>query len=448
MSIKLDRRKFINILTVSGTTLAIGIPTFASRGENPKPALLGGPKAHPDGFPGWPVFDQKEEAALKEVLTSKSWGRLNGEAVATFEDEYRKVFGSKYCLGVSSGTSALSTILGAMDIGPGDEVIIPVYTFVATYNVVVLNYALPIFVDTDIETFQIDAEKIEPSITPNTKAIMPAHIGGSPVNMDKVMEVAERSNVPVIEDACQAHLAGWKGKPVGNQGLAGAFSFQSSKNLNCGEGGAIISNDEGFAQTCYRFHNQGQGGNTTSYQAGSGTRASNMRLTEFQGSLLLAQMSRLEAQSKRRSDNAAYLTLMLNEIPGIHPAKLYEGTTNSAFHLYMFRFEKSHFAGLHRDKFLKALQAEGIPCSSGYGTMNRDKYVTGLVDNRHYLKIYGKKFMNEWLERNQCPQNDELAGEQAVWLTQNMLLGTETDMDQIVEAIRKIQSYAGELVRI
>ncbi len=178
---------------------------------------------------------------------------------------------------------------------------------------------------------------------------------------------------------------------MGNQGLAGAFSFQSSKNLNCGEGGAIISNDEGFAQTCYRFHNQGQGGNTTSYQAGSGTRASNMRLTEFQGSLLLAQMSRLEAQSKRRSDNAAYLTLMLNEIPGIHPAKLYEGTTNSAFHLYMFRFEKSHFAGLHRDKFLKALQAEGIPCSSGYGTMNRDKYVTGLVDNRHYLKNLRKE---------------------------------------------------------
>lgn len=448
MSIKLDRRKFINILSVTGTGIAAGMPSFASAGLNAKPALLGGPKAHPDGFPGWPVFDQKEENALLEVLNTKSWGRLNGDAVAAFENEYARVCGSKYCLGLSSGTGALSTILGAMDIGPGDEVIIPVYTFVATYNVVVLNYALPIFVDTDIESFQIDAEKIEPSITSHTKIIMPVHIGGSPANMDKIMEVAERANVPVIEDACQAHLAGWRGSPVGNQGLAGAFSFQSSKNLNCGEGGAIITNDENFAQTCYRFHNQGQGGRTASYQAGSGTRASNMRLTEFQGRLLLAQMSRLEAQSQRRSDNAAYLTLMLNDIPGIHPARLYEGTTSSAFHLYMFRYEKSYFSDMHRDRFLEALQAEGIPCSSGYGTMNRDEYVTGLAENRHYLKIYGKQTMQEWLERNQCPQNDELAREQAVWFTQTMLLGTKNDMDRIVEAIRKIQKHAGKLAHI
>lgn len=446
MNIKLNRRKFINILSVTGTGLAVGIPSFANAGfQNSKPALLGGPKAHPERFPGWPIFDKTEEDALLEVLKSKSWGRLNGEAVAEFEEKYGKTLGAKYCLGVSSGTSALYTLLGAMDIGPGDEVIIPVYTFVATYNVVVLNYALPIFVDTDMESFQIDADKIEPAITPQTKVIMPVHIGGSPANMDKVMEVAKKANVPVIEDACQAHLAAWRGKPVGNEGLAGAFSFQSSKNLNCGEGGAIITNDEELAQTCYRFHNQGQGGRTTSYQAGYGTRASNMRLTEFQGSLLLAQMTRLESQTKKRSENAAYLTSVLKEIPGIHPAKLYEGTTNSAFHLYMFRYEKSHFAGMHRDKFLEALNAEGVPCSSGYGTMNRDEYVNGLAENRHYLRIYGKKSMQDWLERNQCPQNDELAREQAVWFIQTMLLGTQSDMDQIVEAILKIKKYAGEL---
>ncbi|MEX2594325.1 MAG: DegT/DnrJ/EryC1/StrS family aminotransferase [Anditalea sp.] len=446
MNVKLDRRKFINVLSVTGTGLAVGIPHLASSGpQDSKPAILGGAKAHPAGFPGWPVFDQTEENALTEVLESKSWGRLNGNVVATFEKEYGKAFGAKHCLGVSSGTSALYTILGAMDIGPGDEVIMPVYTFVATYNVVVLNYALPIFVDTDIESFQIDANKIEPAITKQTKAIMPVHIGGSPANMDKILEVANKANVPLIEDACQAHLAEWRGKPVGNFGLAGAFSFQSSKNLNTGEGGAIITNDEQFAQTCYRFHNQGQGGTSTSYQAGSGTRATNMRLTEFQGSILLAQMTRLEEQSNRRSKNAAYLTSMLEEIPGIKPAKLYEGTTNSAYHLYMFRFDKNHFANMSRDRFLEALNAEGVPCSSGYGTMNRDEYVTGLAENKHYQKIYGKKVMQEWLERNQCPQNDILAREQAVWFTQTMLLGTKSDMDQIVEAIRKIQKYAGEI---
>src|SRR5690606_29195560 len=142
--------------------------------------------------------------------------------------------------------------------------------------------------------------------------------------------------------------------------------------LNSGEGGAVITNDEDFAQTCYRFHNQGQGGRTTSYMAGSGTRASNMRLTEFQGALLLAQMTRWEAQSKRRSENAAYLTSLLTAIPRIYPAKLYEGTTNSAYHLYMFRYDKNHFAQMDRAMFLQALVAEGVPCSSGYGTMHRD----------------------------------------------------------------------------
>jgi dTDP-4-amino-4,6-dideoxygalactose transaminase len=224
--------------------------------------------------------------------------------------------------------------------------------------------------------------------------------------------------------------------------LAGAFSFQASKNLNSGEGGAIITNDDSFMQTCYNFHNQGQGSRLTGFNPGSGTRGSNYRLTEFQGNLLLAQMSRLVEQTNRRTENANYLSKMLKEIPGITPAKLYEGTTRSAYHLYMLRYDKAHFSGLTRAKFLEALIKEGIPCSNGYGMINKDAYVTGLAANKHYLKIYGKKTMEQWLERNQCPQNDKLTSEQSVWFFQNMLLGTKTDMDQIVEAIRKIQKYS------
>src|SRR5690554_7547355 len=270
MDVDFNRRKFLNVISVTGTALATGFPTFSIAGvQDNKPAILGGPKSHQADFPNWPVLDQNEEKKLSEVLQSKAWGRLDGDVVGDFEKEYARTMEAKYCLGVSSGTSALSTILGALDIGPGDEVIIPVYTFVATYNAVVLNYALPVFVDTDLESFQIDAHKIAPAISAQTKVIMPVHIGGSPAALDTVMEVADTAGIPVIEDACQAHLASWKGKAVGNYGLAGAFSFQSSKNLNSGEGGAIITNDDDFAQTCYRFHNQGQGGNTTSYLAGS-----------------------------------------------------------------------------------------------------------------------------------------------------------------------------------
>ncbi|MCE5346636.1 MAG: DegT/DnrJ/EryC1/StrS family aminotransferase [Bacteroidales bacterium] len=445
MKKKFNRRDFIGTASVVGAGLIAGLPTVAcSSVATAKPAILGGPKAFTGTWLSWPIIDQVDEKELLDVLKSLKWCRLGATTAKRFEDEFQKLTGAKYALGVSSGTSALYTMLGALGIGPGDEVIIPPYTFVATYNVVVLNYALPIFVDTDLESFQIDANKIEASITDSTKVIMPVHIGGTPVDLDRVLEVAGKHKIPVIEDACQAHLAEWKGKMVGNWGLAGGFSFQGSKNLNSGEGGAIQTNDEQFVKNCYTFHNQGQGGSVTDYSTGFGTRGTNMRITEFQAGVLLAQMTRVVEQAKLRTENANYLTGMLKTIPGILPAKLYKGVTRSAYHLYMFRYDKTRFAGLDRSKFLDALQKEGIPCSSGYGKMNKSAYVTDLAKNPHYLKIYGEKTMKEWLDRNQCPENDKLT-EQAVWFTQNMLLGTKTDMEQIAEAIKKIQKNASEI---
>ena len=443
MDLKLDRRKFIGTLSVVGAGLTTGLTTISfAQTENPKPALMGGPKAHPSPFPGWPVVEKIEEKSLLNALHSKTWGRLNGKAVANFEEAYQKLTGAKYCLGVSSGTSALFTALGVLDIGPGDEVIIPVYTFIATYNVVVLNYALPIFADTDIESFQIDTKHIESAISKQTKVLMPVHMGGSPADLDTLLSIAEKHQVPLLEDACQAHLAEWKGKKVGTLGLAGAFSFQSSKNLNSGEGGALLTNEETFAEKCYNFHNQGRlGQQGNSYTA---TRGSNLRLTEFQGEILLAQMSRVIDQTNRRTENANYLTSLLKEIPGIKPAVLYEGVTKSAYHLYMFRFIEEEFGSINRSKFLQALQAEGVPCSGGYGKMNQEKYVKDLAKNPHYLKIYGEKGMQEWLEKSDCPQNDVLC-EQAVWLGHSLLLGSKKDMDQIAEAVLKIHNHSGEL---
>ncbi len=447
MKKSLNRRHFIQQAGILGSGIALsGLPTLTiATQEGGKPAILGGARAYQGGFSHWPIYDKTEENALVAVLNSNRWGRLNGAVTANFETEYAKLLGVGHSLGVSSGTAALTTILGALDIGPEDEVIMPIYTFIATYNVIVLNYALPVFVDTDINTFQIDANKVESAVTRNTKAIMPVHIGGSPANIDQFMEIGRNTNVPIIEDACQAHLAEWRGKKVGSFGLAGAFSFQSSKNLNCAEGGAVTTNDENFARLCYTFHNQGQGGTGTSYGTGAGTRASNLRLTEFQSSLLLAQMTRFEGQVRVRDENARYLTRLLDGIPGIEPAKLYEGTDRSAYHLYMFRYLKEHFNGLSRAQFMKALSAEGIPCSSGYTSMNKGDYVKSLASNRHYLKIYGKRKMNRWVEENQFPQNDLITEEQGIWFTQTMLLGSRENMEQIAEAIRKIQKYANEL---
>ena len=441
MNDKLDRRNFINNVSLAGVSLAFGMPQVTyGKTTDAKPAILGGPKAHPTSFPSWPIVERPDENALLEALNSKKWGRLNGEAVRSFEEAFKYLSGAKHCLAVSSGTSALFTALGALDIGPGDEVIIPVYTFVATYNVVVLNYALPRFVDTDIESFQVDANQIEKAITPQTKVIMPVHIGGSPADLDTILELGNKHHIPIVEDACQAPMAEWRGEKVGTLGLAGAISFQSSKNLTSGEGGALLTNDTEFAQSCYVFHNQGRNAPNTKLHS----RGTNLRMTEFQGRLLLAQMERFKAQVDCRCENAAYLSRLLNEIPGIYPAKLFKGVTKSAYHLYMFRYDKREFQGMDRSKFLVALQAEGIPCSGGYGMLNKEKYVTNLAKNKHYLKIYGEKTMKDWLEQNHCPQNDQLCKE-AVWFSQSMLLGSRQDMEQIAQAIQKIRKYAGDL---
>jgi len=450
MKNKLTRRNFIRTSSMVGVGMAIGLPYIAcgTNLQTKKAAILGGPKAFTGDWSKWPLIGQIEQDELLTVLNSGGWCRLGNKTAPKFENEFQKYTGAKKALAVSSGTSALYTMLGALCIGPGDEVIIPPYTFIATYNVIVLNYALPVFVDVDIESFQIDADEIESAISNNTKVIMPVHIGGSPFDVDRVLKVSEKHNIPVIEDACQAHMAEWKGKCVGNWGLGGAFSFQESKNLSSGEGGAVITNDDTFYQNCYGFHHQGQGADVASLVPGSGIRGSNLRITEFQAAILLAQMTRLTEQVKRRWENAQYLTEMLIQIPGIKPAKLYDGVTKSAYHLYMFRYDKRMFSEMSRSQFMNALDAEGIPCSSGYTSMTREKYITDLAQNKYYLNIYGEKRIKEWVESLSCPQNDRLCDEEALWFGQNMLLGTKTDMEQIAEAIKKIATYSSEISRI
>ena len=444
---EMSRRRFLGTTALGGTALSTGLSVpLLAHSADAKPAVLGG-KPLCSSFPNWPIYDQTEEKALLDTLHTGDWFRGSGHAVERFEAAYAKLTGAKHCLATSCGTSALTTALGALDIGPGDEVVLPPYTFVATYNVVVLNYALPIFVDSDLETFQIDANKLEGALTANTRAIIPVHLGGSAANLDKILEVAGQRKIPVIEDACQAHLAEWRSRKVGTLGLAGCFSFQASKNLNSGEGGAVLTNDDDFAEICFNFHNQGRARQSKGYNfAYSGTRGSNLRLCEFQGSLLVAQMTRLEGQSQRRSENAKYLTSLLQEIPGVVPAKMYEGCTRNAYHLYMFRYVKDAFAGLPKAKFMAALQQEGIPCSSGYSPLNRDQYVRGLVKSRHYQKIYSARELQAWEARNHCPVNEQLCSE-AVWFTQNMLLGPRLQMEQIAEAIRRIHKHAGDIAQ-
>ncbi|MDX2149840.1 MAG: DegT/DnrJ/EryC1/StrS family aminotransferase [Bryobacteraceae bacterium] len=436
----MDRRGFVT------AAIAAASAAPAAAATDSKPALLGGAPVRKAPWPGWPVFDATEESGLTAVLKSGKWNRGAGKTVARFEEAYARHMGAKGCLAAANGTAALLTTLNALNIGPGDEVIVPPYTFVATINVILQQYALPVFVDTDPATFQIDAAKIEAALTPRTALIMPVHLGGNVADMDAILALSAKRNIPVLEDACQAHLAEWKGRKVGALAKAGCFSFQASKNLNSGEGGAILSNDTALLDACYAFHNNSRRRNTAGYDFSYVNRGLNLRLTEFQASLLLSQMTRLENQSAHREKNAAYLTSILKEIPGIAPAAQYPGCTRNAYHLYMFRYDSRKFAGLPRDKFLKAMEAEGIPVSGGYSPLNKEPFLKNTLESKGYKRIYGEKEIKSWSERNQCPANDRLCTE-ALWLYQGMLLGPRSDMDDVAAAIQKIRRQAAALVK-
>lgn len=223
------RRQFLETavagtIAFSGSTAAKTTPTVQSTSSD-RLAVLGGEPVRRKPFPSWPVVQQNDEAQWRQVLDSRKWCRLDGTYAKSFEETWARMLGARYCLATMNGTNALLTSLNALGISPGDEVIVPPYTFVATVNVVLFQHALPVFVDSDPATFQIDAGKIEAAITPRTKCLLPVHLGGSPVDIDKVLAIGRKHKIPVVEDACQAHLAEWRQQKVSTMGDLGCFSF-------------------------------------------------------------------------------------------------------------------------------------------------------------------------------------------------------------------------------
>jgi dTDP-4-amino-4,6-dideoxygalactose transaminase len=438
---RLSRRNFLVAAPAAGVAVA------AKPGASTeKPALLGGKPACSKRF-SWPVWDQTEEQALLDVVRSGHWYRGTGKNVAKFEQAYAQLTGAKHCIGTSSGTGALLTSLAAVGVGAGDEVILPPYTFVATVNVILSHHALPVFVDSDIETAQIDPGKIEAKISDRTAAIMPVHLGGAAADLDRILPIGQKRKIPVIEDACQSHLGEWRGRKVGTYGAAGCYSFQATKNLNCGEGGAILTNDDDVYERCFAYHWNGQGRRTAHGDYSDLIAGTKLLMTEFQAAMLIAQMTRLERQAKARDENAAYLTSLLREIPGVTPVRMYEGCTRNAYHGYIFRFLPEQFGGnLTRAQFIRAMNAEGVPCGAGYVPLNKRKYIQNTLQSRGYRRLFPKAVLDSWLEKNQCPANDQLCKE-AIWVMQEMFVGPRSDMEMFADAVRKIKANAAELAR-
>jgi dTDP-4-amino-4,6-dideoxygalactose transaminase len=379
-------------------------------------ALFGGKRTKTKPFPLWPQFDDAEREALKEVLESRVWWRTPGTKTLEFEQAFASFHGARHGIAVTNGTAALEVTMAAIGIGAGDEVIVPDFTFVATASAVLFANALPVLVDVMPDSYCIDPKLAEAAITPRTKAIVAVHMGGHPADLDALTEIAQRHGIALIEDSAHAHASEWRGQKIGTFGLAGTFSFQSSKLMTAGEGGIIISNDDVFERNARSVHDCGRMPGEWFYS--HFIYGSNYRLSEWQAAVLSVQLGRLDEQTRRRHENARLLDRELSKIPGITPQKLDERCTRNGQYAYIFHVDKDEFAG--------------VPVEFRNGEY-RKRLSDPAARQEH-------AFLN-----NTFPNTLRAAWE-TVWIPQPVLLGDEEDMREIVAAITKIQSAASELV--
>jgi dTDP-4-amino-4,6-dideoxygalactose transaminase len=409
-----------------------------------KPALLGGKPAHVGSWPKWPQWRRSWEPKILEILRSGRWYRGSGDgSIAEFEAGYADLLGAKRCLATASGTTALITSLHAMGVDAGDEVIVSPYTFIATYNAVLIHKALPVFADTDPETLTMDPAAIEDQITDRTKLILPVHIFGMPCDMDPINSLAKRHNLGVVEDACQAWLADYKGRKCGTLGDLGCFSFQNSKHLSSGEGGAISSNYDELMDRCGAFHNCGRA--TGTFQGkGYFTQGSNFRMQHYQAAMLVQQFAKLVEDTEIRQANADRLIVGLKDIPGFEPVHLPENS-RAVWHLFPLRINSEHLHGLSRDGVLRALRAEGVPCSGVY----REQYFDGILDeainSRGFKRLFPEQRLKDYRESFKALKGNRQVCATTVGLPQNVLLADRTQIDQLIGAIRKIQTHSAAL---
>jgi dTDP-4-amino-4,6-dideoxygalactose transaminase len=448
MKTPFTRRRFIQSAVagaaVSGLSDRSTRTIFAAQSQ--KPVLLGGQPVHTGGWPRWPEWRETWEPEILEVLRSGQWYRAGDQGkVPEFEAAYAKLLGAKHCLATASGTTALTISLHVMDVDAGDEVIVSPYTFIATYNAVLIHKALPVFADTDPQTLTIDPASIEGRITDRTRAIVPVHIFGMPCDLDPINAVAKKHNLGVVEDACQAWLAEYKGRMCGTLADLGCFSFQNSKHLPSGEGGAITGNDQQLLDRCHAFHNCGLATGTLQGQ-GFFTRGNNFRMQHFQAAILLQQLDKLVKETEVRRESADYLTAQLREIPGITPVRL-PPNSRAVWHLYPIRYDLTQFSGLSRARFMDALRAEGIPCSEVYHEQYYDGLLDEAISSRGFRRLFSARRLKDYRDSFQ-----ELTGNKQVCLTtvglpQTVLLAQRSQLDHIVEAIHKIQVHSATLAK-
>jgi dTDP-4-amino-4,6-dideoxygalactose transaminase len=395
---------------------------------------------HTPSFQSWPIWESEEIEAVQDVIESGKWwcgapeDRV-GEQVWSFQEEFAAFQESKHCIAVSNGTVALEAALAALGIGLGDEVIVTDFTFFASASAVIAVNAVPIFCDIDPETLAMDVQKAASLVTPRTRAIIAVHLGGNPPDMDALRDLAVAHDMYVIEDCAHAQGSRYRGARVGNLGDVGTFSFQASKIVTAGEGGAIVCNDDELAERLYSTTDCGRikGGYFYSHYA----YGSNYRMSELSAALLRVQLNRFPSQHRLRNEHAAYLTERLNAVQGISVMKPTPGTEEIGYYVFPFLFDPDSFHGMTKEEFTEVLKDRGIETDDPYPPLHSLHCFT------HALLRKGIDYSKaNWLNRETNHDYFPVATDvfhRTVQLPHFLLLSGKSQLDYIVDVIENMK---------
>ncbi len=400
-------------------------------------ALDGGTPIRSRPWPTWPEYGDAEAKALQRVLASRSWGGFpcpNTEA-RCFAERFARYIGTQHAVPCANGTVAIELALQAARLEPGSEVITTGYTFVGTATGIVRAGGVPIFADVQPDTYCLDPERVEQAVTARTAAVVVVHLACTLADLDALGEVCRRHGLLLVEDCAHAHGAEWDGRVAGSVGALGTFSMQSTKMLTAGEGGAVTTDDDGYSE---RLHSLVNCGRKEPGYDGFDERllGHNFRMTEWQAAVLQEQLLRLTGQHERRAARAAEFEKRIAALPGLRPLRVDARVTQRTIYQYVLRYDPEAFAGLARAGFLRALQAEGVPCAGRF-------YLPLPEDPLFALDAHTNPLARgDYDPRADLPVTRRAAYEEAIWLPHELFLGEPSDVDDLVAAFEKVRAHA------
>lgn len=408
-----------------------------------KLAIEGGLPVRNVELPLEPEITEEEIQAVLEVLKNKQLSQLAGSYVEDFEVEFARYMGTKYAVAVNSGTSAISLAIAAAQIGTGDEVILPPYTFVASANGILQQNAIPIFADVNAETFNMDPSKLESKISEKTRAIMPVHMLGQPCDMAPILEIARKHSLVVVEDAAQAAGAEYKGKKTGTIGEVGCFSFYLNKNMTTGEGGMIVTNDENIAKRAATMRNHCRPEvshipNVPAHNIFTGI-GWNLRMNSLQAVIGRSQLKRLDESNRRRAQNAEHIRRHMEAFEWLVPQKSIKDA-EPVYWMQGFRINEK--SGVNRDEFSEAVTAEGVK-TEGYAPIPvhlQEVFTMQVGYGRTHCPfdcpVYGKKVQ---YRAGDSPEAEKLCKQDVIIPCYHSLRGS--DLNDIVSALTKVAKW-------